>query len=161
MADDTPIQKKRQRKPKPEGIYPVEAIVQAPGLKAPLVIRAFWVRREPTRYVFGLPNFDKPYMTLTYEVATGPGVVVQLSELVTQQATPQPASVPLPLAPEQGSAGGAGAVLRTEDPVMRLMSQRPQALRSVVRPNGPPVSEVADEKGNIIAVPAAFGLSPG
>lgn len=152
-----PEKPKRQRRPRAQAptMWPVHAIVRHPGLKAPVVIDATAVFREGARYVFVTPDRERPYLQRTTIVYDLPGAVIELEQIVTvQQAQPyQPTPEARPQAPPPAQPGQA--------PVLRLEQQQPPPgtpLRFRAGPGVAPASEVRDENGNLIVVPAAFGM---
>ncbi len=149
--------KPRQRKPKMQ--FPVEAVLWSPGQKDPRRISALWVKREPGFMVFGLPEFERPYMQRTLRVPDQAGVVIELVELAQQQPT-------LPMGGTMHLTEGMqhngvtfGNSPSAESAVTAAFGGRP--LRSRVAEGLPPVSEAVDEAGNPIIVKAAFGLMQG
>ena len=155
---------KRKRRPRvekqPPMQFPVEATLWYPGQKEPRRVEALWARREAEATVFGLPEFQRPYMQRTLRVPDACGVVVETVEMVFQQPAAAPPQLqswgpPLP-PPGPQSVGGPGAVLRQEQ-FGAAQTPRP---RSVIGPSGP-ASEVVDESGMRTVVPAAFGLVVG
>lgn len=164
-GDQPEKKKRRMRRPAspPALQFPVEATIAFPGQKEPRKIGALWVRREPGALVFGLPEFERPYMQRTLRIPDSAGAIVEVCEISFQQMQPGPP--PQPHVPQQPweqprpqSAGGPGAVLRFEQGGGMPPPQMPP-LRSALSQGGPPASEVHDENGNRIVVPAAFGLA--
>lgn len=164
MSEKEPLPKAlktRTRKALPRRVQlPVEVTLWRPGEKAPRTFGALWVRREQGSVIFGLPEFERPYMQRTLRVPDSSGVTIEVAELVYQQQAPQPqpqqqAFPELPQRPM--SAGGPGATLRLENPAMQV-TPIAQPLRSTIG-GGQAASEVRDENGNLVVVPAAFGMA--
>lgn len=158
MDDETTEKKRRTRKPKMQ--FPVEASLWLQGAREPRRISALWVRREPGFYVFGLPEFERPYMQRTLRVPDTAGVVIELVELAQQQRPELPMGGTMHLTGEMQHNGvNLGVPPQTaESAVTAAFGNRP--LRSRVAEGMPPVSEAVDEAGNPIIVKAAFGLMP-
>lgn len=169
QAQEKKQRRARTRRPAQAPLqFPVEALVWMPGAKTPRVIQAVWVRQEAAAVVLGVPDLERPYMQKTIRISDASGAVVEVSQLQMPQAPPQPAPspwgaqwngtprVPMGAPPEPPqSAGGSGAVLRTENFGMPPM---PGKLRAMQAPGGGVVSEVTDEAGQRVVVPGGFGM---
>lgn len=161
MDDETTEKKRRTRKPKMQ--FPVEASLWIQGLREPRRISALWIRKEVGCIVFGLPEFERPYMQRTLRVPDTAGVVIELVELAQQQRPELPMGGTMHLTEGMQHNGVSLGIIPTsgqtaESSVTAAFGNRP--LRSRVAEGLPPVSEAVDEAGNPIIVKAAFGLMP-
>jgi hypothetical protein len=161
MSEEQPVPVKRRKRQRAQrqAIWPMEAVVQVPGQRTPVVYRGTRCTREPGLFIFDVPDTERPYMTRRIFLHASPGLVVQLTELAMPQAQPQPVYHEVQQASQRPgeSVGGPGATLRMEQ--THPWDTRP--LRSRSGPGVVPASEAFDEAGNPVVVPAAFGLAVG
>lgn len=155
MSEDIPANRPRKsRRAKMQ--FAVEATVWTPGQREPRKFGALWVRRETGAVVFGLPEFERPYMQRSLRIPDSSGAIVEIAELVQQQQpVPQWApTVTQPTGPPPLQIEHPGPSAETA--VVAAFGNRP--LRSRIDNGASPVSEAVDEAGNPIIVRAAFGM---